>query len=72
MLEFYRKNYISKNNFINIFDVIFAITVTIVGYIRLPGGNFFALWVILLIIVWIKAILTIFCMIKYRNAKEIE
>lgn len=72
MLEFYRKHYIGKNNFINSLDIVLAIVFTFIGYKSIQENELPILWIIVVTLLWVKAILTTFCMIKYQKEKEVE
>ena len=69
MLEFYRKHYMTNNRIINILDIVFAIFVTVIIFYSFDK-EMFKLQILLIIVVWLRAILTLICMFKYRKKSE--
>lgn len=69
MLEFYRKHYMAKNKFINLLDIGLAFFLSILIY-NTFNKELFGIQLVLLIAVWLKAFLTVICMIKFRNTSN--
>ena len=67
MLEFYRNHYMTKNLYINLLDIVIAVFFTML----LWNASFsFVLKVIIIALFWLKALLTVVCMIQYRGEKS--
>ena len=71
MLEFYRKHYMTNNRIINILDIVFAIFVTAIIFNSFDK-EMFKLQILFIIVVWIRAILTLICMVKYHKKSKGE
>lgn len=71
MLEFYRKHYMTNNRIINILDIVFAIFVTFIVFYSFDQ-EMFKLQILLIVVVWVRAILTLICMVKYRKGSKAE
>ena len=67
MLEFYRKHYMTNNYYINFLDIVIAAIFT---KLILDWSVSFALKVPILFLLWLRAILTVVCMIR-DNQKQI-
>lgn len=66
MLEFYRKHYMTKNPIFNLLDIAIAVFFTML----LWNASFsFVLKLILIALFWLKALLTVVCMMRYRGEK---
>lgn len=71
MLEFYRKHYMTNNRIINTLDIVFAIFVTAIIFYSFDK-EMLKFQVLLIIVVWLRAILTFICMVKYRKKGKAE
>ena len=71
MLEFYRKHYMTNNRIINILDIVFAIFITAIIFHSFDK-EMFTLQILLIILAWLRAMLTLICMVKYRKKRNGE
>lgn len=66
MLEFYRKHYVTNNKYINFFDIIIAIVLTEMIW---DLSASFVVKAPFLLLLWLRAALTIVCMIQNSQKK---
>ena len=61
----------TNNRIINILDIVLAIFITVIVF-RSFNEEMFKLQVLLILVFWLRAALTLICMVKYRDKSKAE